>query len=243
MREEAARALGPVVTGQPEVVPALLAALQDADERVRCEAVGALGQVGAGQPEVVKALLTALQDTYWLVRCEAVGALGQVGAGQPEVIPAMLTALKEVNRAVRRDAARALGQVEVKDPDKWHLVLVALHRRLYEWTVDIEEIALEAIQKQTEGRSLPDAPRSVRHLRARRRLLQQVAFWLLVVTILLGLGLLGTWLTGVLNANSFLLRFVGVVAALLTFAAGVTQIIGWSFRDVREQGEQRKQRT
>lgn len=67
--------------------------------------------------------------------------------------------------------------------------------------------------------------------------------WLLVITALLGLGLFGTWLTGVLDTSSFLLQFLGVVAAMLTFAAGVTQIVGWSFRDVREKGEKRKKRT
>ncbi len=170
-------------------------------------------------------------------------ALGRVGAGQPGVVAALLATLQHAHPVVFLAAARALGQMEIKDPDTRQVALVVLFRQLYERDDDICKAALEAIREQLEGRSLPGAPTSVQRLRARRRRLQQGAFWLLVVAALLGLGLLGTWLTGVLDANSFLLRFLGVVAVLLAFAAGVTQIVGWSFRDFGEKGEKRKQRS
>jgi hypothetical protein len=224
------------------VVLGLLTALQDANWSVRYEAAEALGQVGAGQPEVVPGLLAALRHADGDVRSAAAEALGQVGAGQPEVVPGLLAALRHADAGVREAAAEALGQVEVKNPDQWHEVLVALLRRLYDQDDDVSGAALKAIREHTEGRALPNGPRLVRRLRARRRRLQQMVFWLLMITALLGLGLVGTWLTGVLDATSVLLRFLGVVAALTAFAAGVTQIVGWLFRDFSGQGEKRQQR-
>ena len=67
--------------GDPAVMAALLAALQDADVSVRWAAARALGPAAAGDPAVVAALLAALNDADSFVRSAAAQALGSAAAG------------------------------------------------------------------------------------------------------------------------------------------------------------------
>jgi HEAT repeat protein len=85
----AADALGRI--GQP-AVPALVAALADADPEVRYQACRALTYMGAQAVDAVPALIQRVSDVNEIesVRIQAANALGQIGApAQPAVDPLM----------------------------------------------------------------------------------------------------------------------------------------------------------
>jgi MinD-like ATPase involved in chromosome partitioning or flagellar assembly len=77
-RAYAAEVLGEIGPVTPEVVPALITALSDADAEVRSKAASALREIGPVTPEVVPALITALSDADAEVRSKAASALGNI---------------------------------------------------------------------------------------------------------------------------------------------------------------------
>ena len=100
-----------MVTVMPEVVPALIAALADADRDVRLGAAAALGKIGPAAAEAVPALITALADADGDVRRAAADALGKIGPAAAKAVPALIAALADADGTVRRAAADALGKI------------------------------------------------------------------------------------------------------------------------------------
>ena len=99
----------------PKVVPALVAALGDADAGVRWAAAGVLGRIGPAaaeaSPKVVLALVAALGDADAYVRQAAAEALGRIGSAATEAVPALVAALRDANAYVRRGAAAVLKRI------------------------------------------------------------------------------------------------------------------------------------
>lgn len=96
-----------VQIGAPAVGP-LIAALEDANWRVRKGAAEALGQIG--DPRAVKRLTAALKDEHSGVRQAAAEALG--GIGDARAVEPLVTALKDKYYPVRKAAAEALGKLD-----------------------------------------------------------------------------------------------------------------------------------
>jgi HEAT repeat protein len=137
-RRQAANRLGLLGPQAEEAIPALAAALRDADEPLRLNAGYALGAIGAAaipalREEVrigteesrrhascglsligkaaVPALLSLAEEEDWRVRSAAVDALGEIGPATPEVVPALDRALGDPSDWVRRHAADARGTI------------------------------------------------------------------------------------------------------------------------------------
>lgn len=107
--------MGPLVTWPtrppPELVSALLKAIDDDDARVRLEALYTLGVIGAGaigDPEA-KQLIQALDHYDPAIRAGAarvIGRLGVTGAGE-----GLSKAMNDSNAEVRHASMRALGEI------------------------------------------------------------------------------------------------------------------------------------
>lgn len=111
------------------VLPALLVALHDADERIRHPAAAALIRIGPLKPEVLPALLDAVRGGNNI----AIQELGKFGAKAPGIVPALITALQAQDATARGNAIQALGsigpeaqeavsalsQLANRDPDEW----------------------------------------------------------------------------------------------------------------------------
>ncbi|HZP83413.1 MAG TPA: HEAT repeat domain-containing protein [Chthonomonadaceae bacterium] len=137
-RRQAANRLGLLGPMAEAAIPALAAALRDADEPLRLNAGYALGAIGAAaipalREEVrigteesrrhaacglsligkaaVPALLSLAEEEDWRVRSAAVDALSEIGPATPEVVPALDRALGDPADWVRRHAADALGTI------------------------------------------------------------------------------------------------------------------------------------
>jgi HEAT repeat protein len=102
-RREAAEALGHI--GGPEVLPALMTALGDADARVRV--YGVQGLARQKDPSIENALKPLVADPDWEVRKETLAALIKAG-GSAE---AMLNAIRFNSAELRELAAVRLGDV------------------------------------------------------------------------------------------------------------------------------------
>ena len=102
-----------------KAVPALIAALADADGAVRREAAVDLGEIGPAAAEAVPALIAALADAN-AVRREAADALERIGVPGAHSHSISVTWIPE---KVRRSHAFGL----INRPDEFvHLVLDAL---------------------------------------------------------------------------------------------------------------------
>jgi HEAT repeat protein len=106
-------ALTPVGEGAagPEEVPALLAALKQAESRARAEAADELGAIGPAAGAATPALRTALKDPEALVRVSAAQALARIDAGDPAPVPLLADLLKDNAVKARKAAAYALGNL------------------------------------------------------------------------------------------------------------------------------------
>lgn len=93
-----------------------IAALQDADAKVRKKAAFKLGNVGTADPAALPALIGALDDRDAAVRREAILALVKFGPAAKEAIPA-LTALQHKDRdaQVRAYASKALEKLQAEE--------------------------------------------------------------------------------------------------------------------------------
>jgi HEAT repeat protein len=115
VREAAAFALGEIAkesikaAGNPELVPALTAALKDEHWIVRRSAAFALGCLEKDAAPAQEALEGLLRDAFPEVRQNAAWALGKLGV---EAIPKLRQALRDNDPLVKRDAAMALAQLE-----------------------------------------------------------------------------------------------------------------------------------
>jgi HEAT repeat protein len=150
LRKTAAEALGWRSTNEPDVVPALTAALHDDDEDVRKEADASLTRLGLTQDKAVKlcgkrlkdsphaetalrksgaaavpALVDALRADTPLEREKAARTLGALGEVAAAAAPALRRALADDEKVVRQAVAKALWAV-AKDADAAVPVLVEL---------------------------------------------------------------------------------------------------------------------
>ncbi len=106
VRTYAAEALGKI--GNPQVLEALISALDDEDSNVRREAAEALGKLG--HPQAVAPLIEALDHEDSIVRVNAAQALGNIG--HPQAIAALIDALYHKRSYVRVIAAVVLGNID-----------------------------------------------------------------------------------------------------------------------------------
>jgi len=93
-------------------IPGLIAALSDADDKVRQNAAWMLAEFGASATAAVPALKKTLNDSNEKVRRYAVWALAELNELPHETVPALIEeALADESYEVRRNAAEALGQI------------------------------------------------------------------------------------------------------------------------------------
>lgn len=89
-------------------VPALVAALKDADPLAREKAAKSLGEMGPAAAAAIEPLIATFTDPDIYLRGAAAVALGRIGAA---AVPALTRALADPNGEVRWSAAIALGRV------------------------------------------------------------------------------------------------------------------------------------
>jgi HEAT repeat protein len=108
VRGEAVWALGQMGP-EPEVVSALVAALDDELPGLRVQAAGALAAVGPGSMGAAGALVEALADEDVLVRGAAGEAVPKVGVDAGDAVPALVVLLSDDEPYCRETAAYALA--------------------------------------------------------------------------------------------------------------------------------------
>lgn len=119
-RAQTVETLGQMGTSARQVVPALIAALDDPNDRVRARAARALGQIDPDPTLAVAALIRALNDADHLVCAWAAESLARLGPKAEHARPALLTALDHVSPLVRRRAVHALARLGNPTPDLLH---------------------------------------------------------------------------------------------------------------------------
>ncbi len=97
-----------------QIIPALLSALNDREDSVRCVAALALGELGAASS--IPALTLLLADTSGWVRGASADALALIG--EPAV-PALGEALQDPRDGVRVRAAYALHRIKSVKSARW----------------------------------------------------------------------------------------------------------------------------
>lgn len=111
-RKQAALMIAQKRAEAKEAVPALIAALKDADPVVRQFVAYALGEIGPGAAEAASALALALDDGESPVRSAAAEALGAIGPAAKEHAPALTQRLSDSGDYVRIKAAFALWRID-----------------------------------------------------------------------------------------------------------------------------------
>ncbi|MBI3406856.1 MAG: HEAT repeat domain-containing protein [Planctomycetes bacterium] len=115
VREAAAFAMGEIggkklgALEDPNLVPALINGLKDADPLVRRSSACALGQLSTDDKRIEGALEAAILDDRAEVRQNVAWALGRIGSGG---VPALRKALGDADAFVKRDAANSLAIIE-----------------------------------------------------------------------------------------------------------------------------------
>jgi len=95
-------------------MPALIAALGDADDRVRQNAAWMLAEFGESATAAAPALKQTLNDSSGKVRSYAVLALAKLNELPHDVAPALMeSVLADESDEIRRDVTKALGQMGV----------------------------------------------------------------------------------------------------------------------------------
>jgi HEAT repeat protein len=94
----------------PVAIPAMLAALEHKDAKVRQHVAEGLGKMGRSARSALPALAEALQDKDKGVRAAAAYAMAAIGPAAEHVAP-LLRALADEDSIVRFAAARALGRI------------------------------------------------------------------------------------------------------------------------------------
>ena len=100
----------------PEVITALVQALQDEEGPVRSRAAQSLGQLGQASPEVITALIQALQDEEWNVRRDAAQILGQIAPCDETIILPLWRGLLDPDNDVRTACAESLAALGRRFP-------------------------------------------------------------------------------------------------------------------------------
>lgn len=114
-RAEAAEALGRVLAIEPknpDVVAALIRALDDSADPVRIGAATALSNPGVRPEAAVPGLIAALADTaHPMVRWQSALVLARFGPRASAAADALTAALRDPDPRVRSAAAQALGEI------------------------------------------------------------------------------------------------------------------------------------
>lgn len=92
--------------------PALIAAVSDADARVRQLSAQAIGEIGPAAVAAVPALIKLLADSDEGSRNTACIGLTRIGPGAKEALPALRNALSDPRPDVRRFAQQAIKAIE-----------------------------------------------------------------------------------------------------------------------------------
>jgi HEAT repeat protein len=95
----------------PESLPTLAGMLNHSDKYVRRHAVWALGKLGPIARSVLKDLCDSLRDADPRTASGAAQALGQMGSDAAEAVPALAEAMRGTNIVLCRLAAKALSQI------------------------------------------------------------------------------------------------------------------------------------
>jgi HEAT repeat protein len=92
-------------------LPALIAALQDADGSVRAWSARAIGEIGPDAAQAVPALVRLLGNADEASRNSACIALSGIGSAAKAALPALENALVDPSADVRRFAQRAIEKI------------------------------------------------------------------------------------------------------------------------------------
>src|SRR5262249_7516148 len=110
VRYRAAAILGRLPGNAKFAVPALRAALQDKDGRVRVKVAESLWKIEKTSPNVLLPVLEgALKDKDPAVRVLAPGVLGQLGTKARAALPTLFAALQDKEISVRMEVILAMG--------------------------------------------------------------------------------------------------------------------------------------
>ncbi|MFZ2361884.1 MAG: NACHT domain-containing protein [Anaerolineae bacterium] len=167
----------------------------------------------------------------WSVRRRALMALSELAVDDPLVVNTLLRATKVTDLDVRLAAVAGLGRVQPRS--EWELLelLVTLNRCLTLQPDKLRRVALKAVNDLTRGRPLPGyrwAPTGERQARRRRQ--RKAVGWALVGSTFVGLGLIATWASRSLGAESFVVQFAAMLLSLAAFGGAVAEMTGWRLR-------------
>lgn len=107
VRANSASVLGRLKQSRPEVIEALLSALQDGSKRVRVSAAYALGELGQYPPETIEALIPALRNEDPASHLRAVSALSQSGPPAAEGKTVLIYTPQKGEPEVHREVTEA----------------------------------------------------------------------------------------------------------------------------------------
>ncbi|MEK6408415.1 MAG: HEAT repeat domain-containing protein [Acidobacteriota bacterium] len=173
VRSSAALSLGSFAYNAT-VVPALIEALKDPDNRVRYMAAQSVIRVHAEPKQVIPILIAALKDQDPQVRSEAVSALGAVGPDAKAAVPALIDSLGDRNADVLRHTIDALGKISTEATA--NVIIPRLVRLLNRRDRGIREAAIGALAAIGE----PAAPSLAKLLMGQDSYLQVKTYYALV---------------------------------------------------------------
>jgi HEAT repeat protein len=107
VRANSASVLGRLKQSRPEVIEALMSALQDGSKRVRVSAAYALGELRQYPPETIEALIPALRNEDPASHLRAVSALSQSGPPPAEGKTVLIYTPQKGEPEVRREVTEA----------------------------------------------------------------------------------------------------------------------------------------
>lgn len=151
VRRYAANSLAP--RRDNKVIPALIEALKDKNEKVRSRASGAIGYsaryVSREKAKVaIPALIKALKDNDKGVRIDASRALGNIG--DKAVIPELIETFKDNDKYVRSSVVLALGYIGDKS------AVPVLIEALKDKEGNVRKWAVNALGKIEDPSTIPD---------------------------------------------------------------------------------------
>jgi len=141
----------------PEVVAALVHALDDSDGDVRIAAAESLAELSQTYSEVTTALVSALGDTDGSVRFAASGSLAKLGQTLPEVVTALVHALSDSDWNVRSAAADSVVKFGQTSPE----VVAALAHALSDSDWHVRFAAADSLGRL--GQTSPDVVTALAH--------------------------------------------------------------------------------
>ena len=140
------------LSGQSDVVTALILRLKDQNWQSRENAANALKEMGPPARDAVPSLLLALKDPEAKVRGSAIEALEYIGQVPEETVPALIENLSDKHEDVCIKAAEALASFGPSAQDAVPALTIALRDN----SIDVRECAAKAL-----GSIGPDARNAV----------------------------------------------------------------------------------